>query len=734
MARPTRTRNALVLAAGAALFLGTAAPPAYAHPQPDPEPDDGLRTVVDGLNMPRGVASVGKGMTLVSEVDGTFSLVVERRHRAPRVIPLNGVGAGGIAPSIDVGPRGMVYILTGAGGGMEAQEMSASGATPAEPVQDAASLFKWRPGWSAPKLVADIAAYQAEDGNEDPYNREGDPHESNPFGVEALDDGSVLVADAAGNDLLRVDKWGDIETVAMIKPRWIRTSAAPSGPSASSSPGGSGMLSEAVPTAVTVGADGYWYVAELRGAPGTPGTSQIWRIDPDSEGVVCDPQQPTRGDCVRYADGLTALIDLSADDEGSLFALSLSKAGLAALEGGESAAATTPAPGALFEIRRNGSRGHWDDDDDWDDDGFDWNRDWDWDDYEWQDRPGGWPGNDSPGNDWPGHGGGGWPGNDWPDRDDCDDDGYQGPFRGGDNEVTAATEDDQVTALSRGGRDRHDDCDDDDDHGHPGPGNGGWDDCDDDGWGGHRPGRGGDDEIDTLTEGDQATALSRGGRGGRDWHDDCDDDGPDWQDRPGGWHGDRDCDDDRWGGHRPGRGGDDDEVVALTTEDGEDALVLSRRGRDRDDCDDDRGRRHGWHGHYFEHSHYYEHGYHGGRGWDDLGERWGHKWGDKWDRSRDGFGQDDVDELVERVSARVSRHGSRDDYRDDRGDDRFDNAWGHWDRDRGRWQRDRNRFRVTITELVELPTPGGVDVSDEGVIYLVGPLFSQDGELMRLDD
>jgi hypothetical protein len=73
-----------------------------------------------------------------------------------------------------------------------------------------------------------------------------------------------------------------------------------------------------------VGADGYWYVGELRGFPATPGTSEIWRIRPYSEDATCDPENPYQGACKRYADGLTSIIDLAPAHHG-VYALELSK-------------------------------------------------------------------------------------------------------------------------------------------------------------------------------------------------------------------------------------------------------------------------------------------------------------------------------------------------------------------------------------------------------------------------
>jgi hypothetical protein len=106
--------------------------------------------------------------------------------------------------------------------------------------------------------VADIAAYQQTD--PDPYDLEGVPEESNPYGVAALPDGSALVADAAGNDLLRVYPNGRIVTVARLKPRVVRVPAALPDEIDGEPlpPAGTPLPSEAVATSVTVGADGYY--------------------------------------------------------------------------------------------------------------------------------------------------------------------------------------------------------------------------------------------------------------------------------------------------------------------------------------------------------------------------------------------------------------------------------------------------------------------------------------------
>lgn len=320
--RPALSRL-LVAGATASLALSVLGPPAGArggdHPAPPPLH---LRTVVDGLDGPRGVDALGHGLTLVTESDGTFSLVIEkRRHRGPtrtRVVELGQVTSS-IAPAIALGRGRTVWLLT-----------TIDDPSTTEDDETAARLFKWRPWYDAPREVADIGAYQASD--PDPADLESNPTESNPFGLAALRDGTVLVADAAGNDLLRVRRGGRITTVARLLPRTV--TVPPGLPGA-----GSEVPSEAVATSVTVGRDGAWYVGELRGFPATPGTSQVWRVERGSVGATCDPEAPDTGACTRYADGLTSIMDLATGKHG-VYAASLSKLGWLAIEAEE------PPPGA----------------------------------------------------------------------------------------------------------------------------------------------------------------------------------------------------------------------------------------------------------------------------------------------------------------------------------------------------------------------------------------------------
>jgi len=196
---------------------------------------------------------------------------------------------------------GQVFVLTAGG----------------PPGSGAATLYKINNGHG--RAWVDVAAYQQTD--PDPYNLENPPGESNPFGIAPLPDGSVLVADAAANDLLRVYPDGDVITVARLKPRIVPVPPGlPIGP-----PAGTMIPSEAVATSVAVGADGFYYVGELRGFPATPGQSQIWRIAPGTINATCDPAAPSAGPCRRYADGFTSVVDLDAGSDGGIYVVELAK-------------------------------------------------------------------------------------------------------------------------------------------------------------------------------------------------------------------------------------------------------------------------------------------------------------------------------------------------------------------------------------------------------------------------
>ncbi len=144
--------------------------------------------------------------------------------------------------------------------------------------------------------------------------------ESHCFGLTAGPDGALWVADAAGNDLLRVDpSTGAVKLVAVFD--------AMPGPIPNPNRGGAKEI-EPVPTAVAFDRQGEMYVSLLSGVPFLPGHSKVVHVSPD-------------GDVTDYSTDLTMLTDLRAGPDGRLYAVSM---GVFAEEGPE------PNSGALLRI------------------------------------------------------------------------------------------------------------------------------------------------------------------------------------------------------------------------------------------------------------------------------------------------------------------------------------------------------------------------------------------------
>lgn len=163
------------------------------------------------------------------------------------------------------------------------------------------------------RLIVNLFAFEAAN------NPDGGIVESNPFDVASLGGGAALVADAAGNDLLRVDNQGNVEVLAVFPNELVSTDNI----KALAGCPGSGapfcflppiLPAQPVPTSVAVGPDGYYYVGELKGFPAPTGESNIWRVSPDASGALCP-----NPDCVKVFDGgFTSIIDLAFDADGAL--------------------------------------------------------------------------------------------------------------------------------------------------------------------------------------------------------------------------------------------------------------------------------------------------------------------------------------------------------------------------------------------------------------------------------
>jgi hypothetical protein len=138
--------------------------------------------------------------------------------------------------------------------------------------------------------------------------------DSHPYGLTAGPDGNLWVADAGGNDLLKVNpSTGQIDMVEaftgipgpMAQIDLVAVFPGITGPMANPERGGA-KESDPVPTGVAFGADGTVYVSLLPGAPFLPGSSKVVKVSAD--GNVSD-----------FATGLTMTTDIRWGPDGYLY-------------------------------------------------------------------------------------------------------------------------------------------------------------------------------------------------------------------------------------------------------------------------------------------------------------------------------------------------------------------------------------------------------------------------------
>lgn len=136
--------------------------------------------------------------------------------------------------------------------------------------------------------------------------------ESNPYKVATLSAVGFAVADAAGNDILRVDRTGRTTTVAVLPPIPQRiTFAAARQFGFPLCTVGRIFTSEPVPTDVEVGPDGFWYVSALPGSPELPGSGSVYRVDPST------------GEVSLVSRGFSGAVDLAVADDGTIYVAEL---------------------------------------------------------------------------------------------------------------------------------------------------------------------------------------------------------------------------------------------------------------------------------------------------------------------------------------------------------------------------------------------------------------------------
>jgi hypothetical protein len=229
----------------------------------------------------------------------------------------NGAGAlvAGLPGVTDIAPigRGNMFALRGGGPGLTT-----------------GALFRVSRG--STRLIVDLYQWEADN----------NPHpaavDSNPFDVEEINGGAVLVADAGGNDLLIVDRNGRTDWIAVFPDEMVSTAnikslagcptPIPELAFACGLP--PSLPAQPVSTSVAVGPDGAYYVSELKGFPAPTESSRIWRVEPGARHADC----ATSSACSIVGTGFTSIVDLTFGPDGTLYVVEIDEASWAAVEFG----------------------------------------------------------------------------------------------------------------------------------------------------------------------------------------------------------------------------------------------------------------------------------------------------------------------------------------------------------------------------------------------------------------
>nr|NLD39658.1 ScyD/ScyE family protein [Actinomycetales bacterium] len=285
-----RNRALAALGAGALILSAGAVLPAAAD-----ESESAHTTVADGLNNPRHLSFGTDGKLYVAEsgVGGDLALGEGAEGElyfgftgsVTRVNPSNGAqtrvltglpsaaaeDGGGASGPADVQQQGTRFHVSMGLGGPPEVRVGVPGA-------EWLGTFLTGTFSKGPKLEADLAEFE---GVNDP---DADGADSNPGGF-VKDGSNYVIVDAGGNSLLRIRPNGSIQTIAVF-PSVAKPEVAP------------GFMMDPVPTSVTKGPDGAYYVSTLTGFPFPAGEAMIWRVVAGQAPQV-------------YVSGLTTVTDLA---------------------------------------------------------------------------------------------------------------------------------------------------------------------------------------------------------------------------------------------------------------------------------------------------------------------------------------------------------------------------------------------------------------------------------------
>jgi hypothetical protein len=275
--KKTVTAGAAVLLAGTVGLTGS--PTAVAHGKHDHHGDP-VRVITEGLNGPRQVSKAWGRLLVAESETGRITAVDPRRGRTRTLV------SGLETPQGVAAADGRLYIAIGEG---------ATG--------ENSGLLVARPG-GTPRQFADLTGYELENNpdGQTHFDAEGEPLDaiSNPYFVlrDRRQHGFLLVADAGANDVLAVDRRGNVST--FFVPPTITTGACAEVPN--NTPSGVGC--DAVPTGLAYGPHGLLYISALTSE--VPGEGRVYVVD-------------RRGRLVRVIKGFSAPTGVAVDRHGTVY-------------------------------------------------------------------------------------------------------------------------------------------------------------------------------------------------------------------------------------------------------------------------------------------------------------------------------------------------------------------------------------------------------------------------------
>jgi hypothetical protein len=330
-------RSARIMAGGVlavGLAISTASPAAAVE----------IDQVADGFAGPLGLAIGADGtvyvaqaflgtLTAIDRVGDTTDLVTEQ----PVAGGVEALGGGQVVYTTRVGEEGAppseASLMRVSPAGMTRQLASLLAYEAAEN-PDATNLYG--PVDLDPACAAEVEALL---GGQVTYPGQVD---SNPYAV-AFDRGGYVVADAGGNDIVRVDANGRVSTVAVLPP--IDTTLGPEVVEEFGAPEcvvGATYRAEPVPTDVEVGPDGSYYVSSLPGFPEAPGTGSVFRV--------------TRSGSVDLvATGFSGAVDLAVTDDGTIYVAELFGGQISQIVDGDASVLVEVTEPAAVEVAPNGT-------------------------------------------------------------------------------------------------------------------------------------------------------------------------------------------------------------------------------------------------------------------------------------------------------------------------------------------------------------------------------------------